>query len=210
MITIGLVGGVASGKSAVAYEFQKLGAFVLNGDRIGHEVLNTPEVCAELVGKWGDQIVAENGLNRSVLAQLVFEHTDRADNLKFLESVTHPRIRSVLEERLGKLEELNRYSVCVVDAAVMMKTGWDELCDRIVFVEVPEDLRRKRAVLRGMSEEQFLAREAQQIPVEEKKRRADDVIDNSGPPQATLEQVKTLMNSLFPKETKHLSPKPEA
>lgn len=201
MITIGLVGGVASGKSAVADAFSKLGAGVLDGDRIGHEVLGLSSVREKLVARWGDMILDGEKIDRSVLAKLVFDETNKAaaKNLKFLESVTHPEIGRKLSQRVEKMRELTRFPVCIIDAAVMIKAGWDELCDEIIFVDSPEALRRKRAELRGMSAKQFDSREAMQTPISEKKKKAGIVIDNSGPPQSTFIQVEEVWQSLLQK-----------
>lgn len=200
MITIGLVGGVASGKSAVACEFQKFGAAILNGDRIGHEVLTTAHIKDKLVSRWGKKILKDDAvLDRSAVAEIVFSENGSKSNanLEFLESVTHPEIRKIMTLRLEKMRQLNRFPMAVLDAAVMLKAGWDSMCDRIVFVDAPVDLRRKRAQLRGMTMEQFEAREAAQIPIKEKMSRADIVIDNSGPPQNTFRQVKEAWHSLL-------------
>lgn len=200
MITIGLVGGVASGKSVVACEFQKLGASVLNGDRIGHEVLTTPQVSERLVKRWGKRILDDAGiLDRAKIAKIVFRDNSAKANedLLFLESVTHPEIGRTLATRLEKMRQLDRFPMAVIDAAVMLKAGWDSMCDQIIFVDAPVELRRKRAQLRGLAAEQFDAREASQISIEEKKKRADVVIDNSGPPQNTYRQVEKVWHSLL-------------
>ena len=79
----------------------------------------------------------------------------------------------------------------------MLKAGWDALCDRIAFVDAPVELRQKRALLRGLSLEQFRAREAAQLPVAAKKKKAHILIDNSGPPQNTFRQVEEVWHSLL-------------
>lgn len=199
MIILGLVGGVASGKSSVALDFQKLGGCVLDGDRLGHEALNLPEVRDALVERWGDRILSDDGeLNRSAIAEIVFaESTEAQDALTFLESVTHPQIERRLKERLEQLRQMDRFPLVVLDAAIMFKAGWDSMCDQIVFVDAPRELRLKRAMLRGLTEEQFNAREAAQLSVDEKKKRANIVIDNSGPPQNTFSQVEEVWHSLL-------------
>ena len=206
MITIGLVGGVASGKSVVASEFQKLGAGILNGDRIGHEVLNLPSVRDALVYRWGNDIVTSDGeLDRQAIAQIVFPtptaqqsvQDQAVGELRFLERVTHPEIGKILAARLEKMRGLDRFPVAVIDAAVMLKAGWDSLCDQIIFVDAPVALRRRRAQMRGLAAEQFEAREACQTPVSKKKDRADIIIDNSGPPQNTFRQVEEVWQTLL-------------
>ncbi len=198
MITIGLVGGVACGKSHVAGDFQTLGACVLSGDRVGHQVLHIDHVKQALRQRWGDAVVdAEGELCRSALAKIVFSGDRKAmGELAFLESVTHPEITRILEARIAEVGKLGCFPFVVIDAAVMIKTGWDKLCDELVFVEAPRALRVKRGRLRGLDETQFSAREAAQTPLAEKKASADFVIDNSGTPQQTFQQVQKVWHSL--------------
>lgn len=198
MITIGLVGGVACGKSLVASHFQKLGACVLNGDRIGHEVLQRPEIEKALLKRWGSRVSSQDGhLDRKAISTIVFGAAKSAEaELKFLESLTHPEIGRTLKERIVQLKELGRVPVIVVDAAVMLKAGWNKLCDQIVLVDAPIELREKRAVTRGLTVEQFRARELAQLPIEEKRKVADIVIDNSGPPSKTYQQIEQVWHSL--------------
>ena len=199
MIILGLVGGVASGKSSVALDFQKLGGCVLDGDRLGHEALSLDDVKQALVERWGDRILSDNGeLKRSAIAEIVFaESAEAKEELAFLESVTHPQIESRLIERLEQLRQMERFPLVVLDAAIMFKAGWNEICDQIVFVDAPRELRLKRAKLRGLTEEQFNAREAAQLSVDDKKKRSNIVIDNSGPPQNTFSQVEEVWHSLL-------------
>lgn len=199
MITIGLVGGVASGKSLVAQDFQKLGAFLIDGDRIGHEVLGLEHVNVKLVERWGRSILDEDGkLHRGEIARIVFGKSKKAKSeLKFLESLTHPEIRSRIAGRITQVTNSGRHSGVVIDAAVMFKAGWNDLCDYVVFVDAPKELRLRRAVVRGLTEDQFTAREAAQLSVEEKKHLSDIIVDNSGPPQKTFQEVEKVWHSLF-------------
>lgn len=198
MIIIGLIGGVASGKSFVAQEFRRLGAEVLNGDAIGHEVLKLERVVQVLVRRWGKEILAADGsADRGAIARIVFA-ADRADQeLQFLESVTHPEISEIIASRLEQLRQLGQCQVVVLDASVMLKAGWDSMCDRLIFVQSPRELRQARATERGLTTGQFRAREAAQLPVEEKRRRADVVIDNSGSQPKTVEQIEKVWQSLL-------------
>lgn len=198
MITVGLIGGVASGKSLVAECFRDLGACVMDVDRFGHDVLTAEDVIDELAGRWGDRVTTVDGkLDRSAIAGIVFGEAKSAkQELAFLESVTHPRIAGRIQGQLELLQQRGRHRVAILDAAVLLKAGWDQFCQRILFVDAPRELRLRRAVLRGLSEDQFLAREANQISVETKRQRADLVIDNSGPPQKTRQQVEEVWHSL--------------
>lgn len=179
MHILGILGGVACGKSTVAREFEKLGAVTLNADRAGHEVLTEPAVIEALVARWGTSILNADGqIDRPSVAKIVFA-PENAEELRFLERTTHPRIRVRLEHQLAELRQQHPPAV-ILDAALMVEAGWDTLCDTLLFVEVPFEFRLARAKTRGWSEEEFARREAAQLPVEAKKARAKLIIPNGG------------------------------
>jgi len=198
MFVLGLVGGVASGKSLVAEQLQQLGAGVLDADRAGHEVLEEPAVKQALAARWGQGVFDADGrVNRRALAEIVFAPTPQASQeLAALEKITHPRIKIVLQSRMKQMAAQGT-TVVVLDAPVMFKAGWDALCDQIVFVDVPEAVRRQRAATRGWSGEEFARREAAQELLSWKRSRADVVIDNSGTVADTRQQVAQLWNQLL-------------
>ncbi len=194
---VGLLGGVASGKSLVARQLCELGAGPLDGDAAGHEVLRWPEVEQLALARWGDGIFEANGhIRRPALAAIVFAPTTEGRReLEYLEQITHPNIAKLLRRDIERLAA-EGCSVAVLDAPVMLKAGWDRLCDRIVFIDAPDEVRQRRATERGWSQEDFMAREAAQEPLQTKRDRADAVIDNSGTPEATRNQVQRLWQSL--------------
>ena len=195
---VGLLGGVASGKSLVARQLGELGAGSLDGDAAGHEVLRVLEIEELARRRWGDEVFGPDGhVYRPALARIVFAPTPEGRReLEYLEQITHPKIETLLRRDAARLAA-EGYSVAVLDAPVMLKAGWDRLCDRIVYVDVPEQVRRQRAQLRGWSQEDFMAREAAQEPLSVKRDRADTVIDNSSTPEATQKQVERLWRSLM-------------
>lgn len=197
MIVVGIAGGIASGKSLVAEHLTKLGAVVLDADRAGHAVLCDPDVKAQLRARWGDVVFDGSGeVDRRRVAAIVFAAApDGPRELAWLESVSHPRIRRRLREQMRRLAESGK-EVAVLDAAVMFKAGWDGLCDYLIFVDTPLEQRIARAKLRGWSEAELRSREDSQLPMAEKQRRADFVINNSATVDATLAQVENLWNSL--------------
>lgn len=197
MLLIGIVGGVASGKSAVAACFAELGAAVLDADRTGHEVLREPDVMEAIRRRWGERVFdAEGQVNRSEVASIVFA-THGAAEKKFLEQLSHPRIGERLLERVALLRKQGAQAA-VLDAALLFEAGWNAICNRIVFVNVPRTLRLDRALHRGWTKADFDSREARQWPVREKQRWADYSIDNSGSLAHTAEQVRAIWTELFP------------
>jgi dephospho-CoA kinase len=197
MHIIGLVGGVASGKSFVARELAALGASILDADKAGHDALKLAEVEHAARARWGDAIFdKEERIVRSRLASIVFAPTaeGRAE-LKFLEQLTHPLIREDLRRQLAELEA-SGCRVAVLDAPVMLKAGWNKLCDHVVFVDAPRSMRLDRAKARGWSEAEVDAREAAQESIETKRQAADRIIDNSGPPANTHTRILGLWRTL--------------
>lgn len=190
VVVIGVVGGVASGKSFVTVELEKSGARRIDADRLGHRALEDEQVRNFLRDRFGDAIFAPTGeVDRRALAAQVFgEEPQQRDNLAFLEGVTHPRIKAWMEAQLNSLRR-EGVPAAVLDAALLLKAGWDRYCDYVLFVEAPESARIERALARGWSVEQWEAREAAQISLAEKRRRSDVVIDNSGTPETTAAQV---------------------
>ncbi len=180
MKILGLIGGVASGKSTVAEMFRKLGAGVLDADRAGHEALQLPHVRAAIGGRWGQDVLGADGeIDRKSLAKIVFAPPpDGPRELAELERITHPEIRKRLKSDVEKLANAG-VSVAILDAPVMLKAGWDRFCGSLAFVDAPADQRLQRALARGWTAEEFKRREASQESVEEKRRRADFVLDNS-------------------------------
>jgi len=190
-LVVGLIGGIGSGKSRVAEAFVRRGARVVSGDEAGHEALRQPEVIAWAEQRWGRSVLDEHGnVLRPKVAGIVFQNPEE---LKALESVVFPLIRARLEEQLDAGASDPGVRLLVLDAAVLLEAGWNELCDRIVYVHAPRDVRLQRlARQRGWTEKEVAARQGAQLPLAEKASRADDAVDNSGPPEQTDQQVDAL------------------
>lgn len=185
MHTIGLIGGIASGKSAVAAALARRGAVVFNADQLGHQVLEESPVRDALVARWGAGILTADGqIDRSAVAKIVFAPPTAAGNpaaaeLEYLESLVHPGIRRRIEAGIRQLPDASIPAV-VIDAALLIEADWSGICTAIAFVEAPRDQRLRRARERDWTAEEMARRETAQMPIEEKRRRATHVIDNSG------------------------------
>jgi dephospho-CoA kinase len=110
--------------------------------------------------------------------------------------MTHPEIRKRLRSEAQEMARRGT-QVSILDAPVLLKAGWADLCDALVFIDCPEDQRRARAVQRGWTAEEFARREASQEPIEEKRRRADFVLENSGDLGYIQTQVERCWHSLI-------------
>lgn len=181
MQTIGLTGGIACGKSAVARALARRGAVVFNADELGHQVLAEPDVRDALVARWGAGVIDARGqIDRKAVAKIVFGPTPEATaDLDFLEQLVHPGIRRRIEAGIRQLPDSSVPAI-VIDAALLIEANWSGICTEIAFVECPREQRLRRAQARGWSEDEFTRREAAQLPIEEKRRRASHVINNSG------------------------------
>jgi dephospho-CoA kinase len=196
---IGLLGGIASGKSLVADCLEELGAGVLDADGIGHEVLRMPAVREAIRQRWGEQVIGSDGqVDRQRLAKIVFDPSPTGrDSLQYLEQLTHPKIGQLLEQEAEALAATGRHKALVLDAPVMLEAGWHTLCDHLLFIDAPREARLARALARGWTEADFSAREDAQESLDVKRRHADAIIDNSGSTEATRAQVTRLWHSLI-------------
>ena len=191
MRIIGILGGVASGKSVVANRLRELGAAVLDADVVAHEVLDEAEVQSAIRQRFGAEVFTAGGqVARGALAKVVFaDDAAGSDALADLEAIMHPRIGERVAEKMREIQAEGSAKAIVLDAAVMMKAGWHKLCDVLLFVDVSPDVRVERSKARGWSDAEVAAREARQTPVEQKRAAADVVIDNSGELSDTFAQV---------------------
>lgn len=181
-VVIGLVGGVASGKSYVGNLLEKLGAQRIDADRLGHEVLRLNEVRDRLAEIWGPTILTPQAeVDRTKVGKLVFgSSSDAAAHLKQLEAIVHPRIRTLAFERIAAIRSSADVPLAIViDAPLLIEAGWEPMCDFILFIDSPREQRVQRATARGWAESHFADREASQLSLDEKRSRATHFFDNS-------------------------------
>ncbi len=197
-LMIGLVGGIASGKSFVAEQFERLGAAKVSADVWAHEVLKLDEVKQALRDRWGAGVFDEEGaVDRRAVAQKVFAPPPEGPReLAFLEALTHPRIGEQLRRQLETLALQGSTKAIVLDVPLLAEGGWRALCDRIVYVDAPRELRLARALERGWTREDFERREALQESLETKRKLADVVIDSSGRGESVSAQVERFWRTL--------------
>ena len=195
---IGLVGGIGSGKSTVAKSLaSRRSVTILNADEIGHRVLTEPEIKQQLHERFGDAIFDEQGnVNRSALGRRVFgasaeRRTARSD----LERIVHPRIGAELQQEIERLRDAGGIEAILLDAAVLLETGWNQLADRIVFVDCPLEQRLSRVeASRGWDMTELRNREVSQYPCERKRAAAHAIIDNSRDLTVAVRQLETILD----------------
>ena len=189
MITIGLTGGIASGKSSVAEHLRSLGAVVIDADRLGHRVYEPGSPGFEkVVNAFGHDVVAEDGtINRRVLGGKVFGDPEQ---MKRLTDISWPEIQRLAEEEIAAYRERDPGRVIVLEAAVLIEAEWTGLVDEVWVVSTTigraVDRLRKR---NGMSEAAARARIGSQISTKERLLRADVHVRNSVTPEQLESRV---------------------
>jgi dephospho-CoA kinase len=198
MLVIGILGGIASGKSLVTDFLAQQGAATIDADAIGHSVLTDPAILVEIRQQFGDQVFTASGeVDRTRMAAIVFTETEQGKAaLAKLEAITHPPIRLELTHQIEQLRREGSVKAVVLDAPLLVKAGWDTLCDQILFVDAPQEQRLQRALTRNWTEKQWAAREAAQTPIDLKRRMADHVVDNSSSKQHTYNQLEQFWNQI--------------
>jgi dephospho-CoA kinase len=198
ILVVGLSGGIGSGKSFVAGLLKDLGAQVFDADRAGHDVLCDGKIMELLRQRWGNQIFSSNGeVDRQAVASIVFGCADNAvTELRFLQAISHPRIQHALEDFIETFQVAGNSVSIVVDAALLFEAEWDQCCDKVIFVDCRQSVRWQRCRERGWSDEEIIQRQASQLELQEKRRRSDLILDNSGTRDNTLKQLQTMWGVL--------------
>ena len=176
---LGLIGAIGAGKSTAAAVLARLGGRVIDCDQIGHRVLDTPKVHAELVTRWGDSVVTPTGaINRRAVGEIVFGNpVERAA----LEAIVFPAIRLQAEAEMAAAASDPAIWFTVLDAAVLLEAGWHDACSQIIYLDAPHPVRAARVLARsGWTQAELDRREAAQWPAETKRRYADAVVTNTG------------------------------
>ncbi len=188
MRLIGLTGGIASGKSTVARMLAERGAAVVDADLLAREVVEpgTPAL-AEIAAEFGPAVLLPDGrLDRAALGAVVFADAPRRERLN---AITHPRVGALMQERIAAALASDAPLV-VVDIPLLFEGARQSLVEGVMLVWVPATVQLRRLVERdGLGQAEARARIAAQMPIDDKRALATWVIDNSGTPDATRDQV---------------------
>ncbi|HXJ03506.1 MAG TPA: dephospho-CoA kinase [Candidatus Acidoferrum sp.] len=191
MKRLGLTGGIASGKSAVAAMLRELGFPVIDADALGHAVIEPGQPAyAEIVKEFGAGIVGQDGrIDRVKLATVVF--ADRG-KLERLNAIVHPRVEEEMARTFAEWEKNGVRGAAFVEAALLVEAGYQKKLDGLVVTWCKPEQQMERLLARGMSEEEARRRIAAQMPAEEKLKYATEKIDCSGSLEKTKRQVEEL------------------
>ena len=191
---VGLCGAVGSGKSAVAHIMRDLGAWVIDADAIAHEMLEDVEVKQSVTLRWGHGVLDERGrVDRRKLGKKVF---DSGEELRELEKLIHPRVRTRMLKDIEAARRDPQTSAIVIDAPLILEAGLDSWCDTLVFVDAPRPVRIARVARRhGWDQDEMDRRERAQLPLEEKRKRADHVLENA----SSMDELRRRVEEIYPR-----------
>lgn len=199
MVRVGLTGGIACGKSTVGKMFSDMGAHVIEADTIAHELYRPGEpIYQELVEKFGPEIVRPDGeIDRPRLAAAAFDGGRVAE----LNKIVHPAVIRRQEQWMRQIGATEPYAVAIVEAALILEAGAKARFDKIIVVTCKPEQKvaryaRRAAMPESLARGEVERRSKAQLSDEEKVRRADFVIDNSGPLELTRQQVERIYAEL--------------
>jgi dephospho-CoA kinase len=193
-LVVGILGGIGSGKSAVSRGLSNhFKTYLIDADRVGHDVLGIPTVKDDIRRDFGDTVFDGTEICRKSLARQVFgSEIHHQQALIKLEKIVHPEIRRQVEKQLGEVSD--ETEVVVLDAAVMLEAGWNDLCNTIVFVDTHFETRLKRVEEnRGWTSDELRRRESSQVSLDDKQEVSEFVVDNSGSLENAVEQFATFI-----------------
>ncbi len=188
VFVIGLAGGIGSGKSTISEALARLGAEVLNADRMVHALLCEKPIIAKVARRFGRGVLDASGrIDRKSLAQIAFK---TKKSIRDLERLLHPAVIDATAKRIAELRRTKGAHVVVIDAPLLFEAKMDRMCDEVVFVDAPKSVRLARLKkTRGWTRAVLEEREGHQIPVDDKRRNADVVIRNDASVGAARTQV---------------------
>ena len=195
MLRLGLTGGIASGKSAVAAMLRELGFSVLDADSLAHKLVEPGQPAyEEVLREFGSAITDGRGrVDRAKLAALVFADRTKLDRLN---AIVHPRVAEAVLRQFAEWQREGTRDAAFVEAALLIESGIHQHLDGLVVAWCRPEQQLERLAARGLSEQEARRRIAAQMPVEEKLRFATEKIDCSGALEHTREQVQALAAKL--------------
>ena len=193
MVIAGLTGGIASGKSTVSAFLKDAGAIIVDADKIAREVVQKGlPAWLEIVNAFGQSILLPDGeINRILLGDIIFN--DSAQK-QVLNQIVHPWVFAETATRLTEIEKKKLNAVVILDVPLLIESGMDTGLSDVIVIYVPEPVQIQRLMTRdALTQEQALVRIRSQLSIEEKKKRATIVIDNSN----SLENTRSISLTVY-------------
>jgi len=192
MLLAGLTGNYGMGKSTVLPVFKDLGALTIDADSIVHLLLKEKDIIEKVRSLLGDKVVnADGSLNKDMIAGVIFSDETARHSL---EDILHPLVFERIQSRLNSLR--GKQDVVIIEIPLLYERGYEHRFDRTITVYTDEEIALRRLEAEGINRQKALSRLRSQLPVEEKVRRSDFAINNSGTIDETREQVKTIYMKL--------------
>lgn len=192
MITIGITGIIGSGKTTASSILKTRGFEIIDLDQLSKDLIKKEEVMTEIRSRLGTEYVVDNSVDVARLRDEVFKNEEA---LRTLESIIHPRVRSALRQRLDELERAGT-RIVFIDGPLLFETGLHKQLDRIVVISAETVTIKERLKARGMAEEDVGRRIPHQIPLKEKEKVADHVINNNGTRGGLEKEVERLLQRI--------------
>ncbi|WP_028949739.1 dephospho-CoA kinase [Sulfurihydrogenibium subterraneum] len=194
MKVIGLTGGIATGKSTAEKILQDLGCFVIDADKVVHSLYENSEVLKEVKTHFPEAF-EEDKLDKKKLASIIFNDPEKR---KILESIIHPKVNQEIDKWLKEVKEKNPNAVAIVSVPLMIETGSYKKYDEIILIYAPKEIQIERLLKKGFAQEEALSRINAQMDIEEKKKYATYIIENTG----SIEDLKRKLEDLYKKLVK--------
>jgi len=191
VIWVGLTGGIASGKSTVSQYLQQEGAFIVDADKIVHDLLSQKsEVIEAIIKHFGRQVLNASGeINRKSLGEIIFRHPEQR---KALNRIVHPYVFEKSQTEKNRISEQNPNAVIIFDAALLIETGAYQKMDWTLLVYVDRKTQTSRLIKRDhLTHEDAERRIKAQMPIDDKRPLVDEIIDNQGPPHEVEKIIHT-------------------
>ncbi|WP_128894719.1 dephospho-CoA kinase [Longirhabdus pacifica] len=191
---VGLTGGISCGKSTVSQMFVSKGCVLVDSDQLAREVVNPGSPALEEIATYfGQEVLTAKGeLHREKLGEIIFGNHEAR---KKLESIIHPKIRTRTQQQIMQFEEENPSRLTIVDVPLLYEVHMENMFPEVIVVYCPQTMQIDRLMERdNLSHEQATQRIQAQMPIEEKRKKADVLIDNSKTLEHTMEQVELLLN----------------
>jgi dephospho-CoA kinase len=190
---IGLVGGIASGKSTITKHFANLGAKIIDADKISHKALEDETVQKSIVHYFGSEVLYDGKIDRKILGTKVFG-SENQKHLRFLEELIHPIVRQKVASRVESWQ--NDYTI-ILDIPLLWKSPWQDRCDYIIFIDASFDTRLSRVKKhRKWTRQNLQDREKQQLSIAEKKKIAHFTIVNETTEMDVANQVQNIWEKI--------------
>lgn len=198
MIIAGITGTIGTGKSTVSSIFAELGAYIIDWDILGHQVAQPGKPAwQQIVDSFGKEVLNEDKtINRQKVAQIVFNNPEKLNKLN---SIVHPAISNEDQRLVEERTKSDPKGLIIKDIPLLLEGGPELarlIVNKIIVIYCSPDVQLKRLIARGMSEEDARNRIKNQVPVKEKTRYADFVINNDGSLEETRKQVQEIYSKL--------------